>query len=98
MLQLQGAAPGGQMMIIMVIAIVFFMVIPQIRRNKNEKKFKSSLEKGGKVVTTGGIHGKIADINESTIMIETNAGKLLVEKTAISMELTKKVNTALASK
>ncbi|MDB4297624.1 preprotein translocase subunit YajC [Flavobacteriaceae bacterium] len=92
MIALQEGAMSPMFMIIMVIFIIFFMVIPGVKRNRNEKKFKASLEKGIKVVTTGGIHGKLVEINEATVMIETNAGKLLVERTALSMELTKKYN------
>ncbi|MEN8764293.1 MAG: preprotein translocase subunit YajC [Wenyingzhuangia sp.] len=93
MIALQEGPMSPMFLIIMVIFIVFFMIIPQLRRSKNEKKFKASLVKGTKVITTGGIHGKLVEVNEGTVMIETNAGKLLIEKTALSMELTKKYNT-----
>ena len=92
MIALQEGAMSPMFLIIMVIFVVFFMIIPQVRRSRNEKKFKESLVKGTKVVTTGGIHGKLVEVNEGTVMIETNAGKLLMEKTALSMELTKKYN------
>ncbi|MGY5352895.1 preprotein translocase subunit YajC [Wenyingzhuangia sp. IMCC45533] len=79
-------------LVVMAVFIVFFMIIPQVKRSRNEKKFKESLTKGTKVVTTGGIHGKLVEINEGTVMVETNAGKLLVEKSALNIELTKKYN------
>lgn len=97
MIVLQGMDPT-MMMILMVIFVVFFMVIPQVRRSKNEKKFKASLTKGTKVVTTGGIHGKLVEVNEGTVMIETNAGKLLMEKSALNMELTNKYNAPAPEK
>lgn len=93
MIALQEGPMSPVFLIIMVIFVVFFMIVPQIRRSKNEKKFKTTLVKGTKVVTTGGIHGKLSEVNEGTVMIDTNAGKLLIEKTAISMELTKRYNT-----
>lgn len=99
MIVLQENPMGSPMfLIIMVIFVVFFMIIPQVRKSKNEKKFKESLTKGTKVVTTGGIHGKLIEINEGTVMIETNAGKLLLEKTALNIELTQKYNAPAVEK
>ncbi len=92
MIALQESPMSPLFLVVMVIFIVFFMIIPQVRRSRNEKKFKESLKKGTKVVTTGGIHGKLVEINEGTVMIETNAGKLLIEKSALNIELTKKYN------
>ncbi len=68
------------------------MIRPQMKRQKNEKKFQSTIKKGAKVITTSGIHGKIVDLNEkdNTCLIETNAGKIKFERSAISMELSKK--------
>ena len=88
-----GGSMNMMMMVIMAIVFVFFIIIPQVRRSKNEKKFKESLQKGNKVVTNGGIHGKLTEINEGTVMIETNAGKLLIEKSSLNMELTTKYNS-----
>lgn len=93
MIVLQEGPMSPMFLVIMGIFVVFFMIIPQVKKSKNEKKFKESLVKGSKVVTTGGIHGKLTEVNEGTVMIETNAGKLLIEKTALNMELTKKYNT-----
>ena len=92
MIALQEGAMSPMFLVIMVIFVVFFMIVPQVRRSRNEKKFKETLVKGTKVITTGGIHGKLVEINEGTVVIETSAGKLLLERTALSMELTKKYN------
>lgn len=63
----------------------FFMLRPQIKRSKEAKAFREGLAVGDKVVTVGGIHGKVLEINESTIMISTEgAGKLRVEKGSVS--------------
>jgi len=73
------------------------MIRPQMKRQKMEKEFQNSIKRGSRVVTTSGIHGKIADINEAegTVTIETLSGKIKFEKSAISMELSKKYqNTA----
>lgn len=68
------------------------MIRPQVRRQKNEKKFQAAIKKGARVVTTSGIHGKIIDLNDTdnTCTIETGAGKIKFERSAISMELSKK--------
>ncbi len=83
------------------IALIFYFLIirPQSKRRKEEKEFAESLKVGDRVITTSGIHGKVNQINgdKGTVMIETGAGKMLFEKTAISVELTKKL-TAPESK
>ncbi|MDJ0646109.1 MAG: preprotein translocase subunit YajC [Flavobacteriaceae bacterium] len=77
---------------LMFLVIYFFMIRPQMRRQKNEKKFQAAIKKGAKVVTTSGIHGKIVDLNDNdnTCTIETSAGKIKFERSAISMELSKR--------
>ncbi|MGB1043001.1 MAG: preprotein translocase subunit YajC [Tenacibaculum sp.] len=81
---------------IAIVAIFYiFIILPQRKRVNNEKKFQATVKKGSKVVTTSGIHGKIAEINDNdnTVTIETGAGKIKFERSAISMELSKKYNT-----
>jgi len=77
---------------LMFIVLYLFMIRPQIKKQKNEKKFQSEIGKGSKVITTSGIHGKIVEINDkdNTVVIETGAGKMKFEKSALSMELSKK--------
>lgn len=79
---------------LMFIVLYLFMIRPQIKKQKNEKKFQSEIGKGSKVVMTSGIHGKIVETNDTdaTVVIETGAGKIKFEKSAISMELSKKYN------
>lgn len=75
----------------MIVVLYFFMIRPQMMRQKKEKKFQSEIKKGTKVVTSSGIHGKIVEVNnDGTILIETGAGKIRFERTAISMDLTNK--------
>ncbi|AOW19410.1 preprotein translocase subunit YajC [Urechidicola croceus] len=78
----------------MVVVFYFFMIRPQMQRQKKEKNFQSEISKGTKVVTSSGIHGKIVDVNESegTVVVETGAGKIKFERSAISMDLTTKYN------
>lgn len=90
MQQLQQFAP----FILMFVVIYFFMIRPQQKRAKNEKQFESELKVGDKIVTKSGIHGKIAELADTTIVIETMSGKLKLERSAISMEM----SAALAKK
>lgn len=80
---------------IAMLGVFYFLVIrPQMNRQKKEKKFQTAVSKGNKVVTTSGIHGKIVDINDTdnTVIVETGAGKIKFERSAISMELSNKLN------
>lgn len=97
MIILQISAGGfGSMLpfLAMIVVIYFFMIRPQMKKQKNEKKFQAEIKTGTRVITTSGIHGKIVEVNENnnTITVETGAGKIKFEKVAISMELTNKLN------
>ncbi len=79
-----------QILLIVVILVIFyfFMIRPQMKRSKEQKKFRDSLQKGQRVVTIGGIHGKIVDIQETTVSIEVEDGsRLRMEKSAIASSL-----------
>jgi preprotein translocase subunit YajC len=76
----------------MFAVLYFLMIRPQQKRVKNEKQFESTLKVGDKIVTKAGIHGKIAEIADTTIVLETMAGKIKMEKAAISLELSQKLN------
>ncbi len=90
-----GEGLGGFLPIILMFVVVyFFMIAPQMKRAKKEKKFAAELKRGDKVVTKSGLHGKVADLNDkdNTCVIETLAGKLKFEKSFISMEMSSKLN------
>ncbi len=70
----------------------FFMIRPQQKRAKQEKEFESALKVGDKVITKSGLHGKVSELADTTVVIETMAGKLKMERSAISMELSAAVN------
>jgi preprotein translocase subunit YajC len=88
---LQGGEPINYSTLLMfgMIAIVFyfFMIRPQTKKAKKAKKFKEALKKGDKIVTIGGIHGKVTEIKDSNVLIETEGGRLRIEKSAISVEM-----------
>jgi len=78
--------------ILMFVVIYFFMIRPQQKRAKQEKEFESALKVGDKIITKSGIHGKIAELADMTVVIETMSGKLKMERSAISMEMTASLN------
>ncbi|TKB95596.1 preprotein translocase subunit YajC [Pedobacter cryophilus] len=81
-------------MILIVVVFYFFMIRPQMKKAKDHKKFIAELKKGDKVITTAGIHGKIADMNETTILVETEGGgKIRFEKSAVSLDSSKTLNS-----
>ena len=86
----------GQLLPLLLIFVVayFFMIRPQMKRQKDEKKFADALKKGDKIITKSGLHGKVLEINDKdySCVIETMAGKLKFDRSAISMELSKKLN------
>jgi len=77
------------------IAIVFyfFMIRPQVKKQKDQKKYVNELKKGDRVVTTAGIHGRIIEVAEATFLVEVDNGKIRFDKSAISLEASKALNT-----
>ena len=80
--------------LLMFVVIYFFMIRPQQKRAKAEREFESSLKVGNKIITKSGLHRKIAEVAETTVVVETMSGKLKMERSAISME----ISAALAKK
>ena len=74
-------------LILIILVFYFFMIRPQMKRQKQEKNFIQSMKKGDKVITKGGMHGRIVELTDDTCVIETLAGKIKFERSAISMEL-----------
>lgn len=82
----------------MIAVFYFLMIRPQQKRAKTEKEFEANLKAGDKIITKSGIHGKIAELAETTIVVETMSGKLKFERSAISMEMSAKLNTVIVKK
>lgn len=86
----------GQFMpfVLMFVVVYFFMIAPQMKRAKKEKKFAAELKKGDRVITKSGLHGKISELNDkdNSCVIETMAGKLKFDRSAISMEMSSKLS------
>lgn len=95
---------GGMVQLVMMGAIILvfwlFMIRPQAKKAKEQKKFVDDMQKGDKVVTIAGIHGTINKINEDgTLQLEVSPGSYLkIEKSTISMEWTAAINKPAAEK
>ncbi len=79
-------------LLLIIVVFYFFFIRPQMKRSKEQKKFKESLQKGQKIITIGGIHGRIVEIQDTTVTIEVeNSVRLRVEKTAVAMDTTQTI-------
>lgn len=90
---LQAAQPkgGGTSMLIFILLMIlifyFFMIRPQQKKQKKVEEFRNGLQKGDKITTIGGIHGKITDVKENTFVIEiANDVRVEIEKAAVSID------------
>jgi len=89
-----GSAEGGGLgsmlpLLLIIVIFYFFMIRPQVKKSKELKKFISEMQKGDKVLTTGGIHGKIVEMQETTVTLEVESGaRMRVEKSAIIKDAT----------
>jgi preprotein translocase subunit YajC len=81
--------------LLLALVFIFFIFIPSIRRSSKEKKFLKNLKKGDRIITKSGVHARINEFDEknTTCVIDTMAGKLKIEKSAISLELSSNLNT-----
>jgi len=89
---LQGQSDGGSasfliLMVGMLAVFYFFIFRPQQKKQKSQKNFNSEMKRGDQVVTVGGIHGKIFELNDDTVVLEVEkGGKIRLDKTSISFE------------
>ena len=82
----EGQSPYSSFIFLLLIVVVFyfFMIRPQMKRQKDLRKFRESLKQGDKVITTGGIYGKINAIKENHIIVEIDDNvKIKIDKSAI---------------
>ncbi len=87
-----GASGGGYEQIIFLVLIIvvfyFFMIRPQMKKQKEIKQFREGLQKGDKIVTTGGIYGKVNDIKENIIIVEIAPNiTVKVDKSSVVREI-----------
>lgn len=97
-----GSQPNSSFTLVMMGAIILvfwlFMIRPQAKKAKDQKKFIENLQRGDKIVTIAGIHGTINKVNDdNTIQLETNPGSYMkLEKSAISLEWTQQLQKAIS--
>ncbi len=90
LLQATGGAEGGSiyqsLIMFGLIGLVFylFMIRPQMKRTKEAKQYRESIAQGDKIVTIGGIHGKVLEVSDTTMLISSEGTKLRIEKSSIS--------------
>lgn len=87
------AAGGGLMgflpLILIIVVFWFFMIRPQMKRQKELKNFRDALKKGDKIVTTGGIYGKVLEIGDYYIIMEVEGqNRLKIDKSAVIKDMT----------
>lgn len=68
----------------MFIIFYLFMIRPQLKKQKEANNFRKSIAEGDKVVTIGGLHGKVLSVNDKTVLMQLETGKARVELSAIS--------------
>lgn len=79
-------------LIAIIVVFYFFFIRPQMKKSKEQKKFREALKKGDKVITIGGIHGKIVEVQDTTFTIEVEGQmKLRIEKSAVAMDGTSQI-------
>jgi preprotein translocase subunit YajC len=88
--QQEGQKGGGYSSLIFLVLIIvvfyLFFIRPQMKRSKDQKKYRENLKNGDKVITIGGIHGKILEVRETSFIIESEGTKLKIEKSAVAMD------------
>jgi preprotein translocase subunit YajC len=87
--QIQGFLP-----ILLLFAVMYlFLIRPQVKKQKQEKNFNAEIKVGDKVITKSGLHGKVLNLNDDgTCILESGAGKMKFERSALSMEMSNKLN------
>ena len=94
LLQASGVGNMGSLLLFGGIAVIFyfFMIRPQQKKQKDQKKFINEIKKGDHIVTIGGAHGKIMEMDEETVTVDVEKGaRIKFERSAISLEPSKKL-------
>lgn len=80
-------------MALLMVVFYFFMIRPQAKKAKEARKFREELKKGDKIITIGGIHGKVIELKETSVLVDVDSGtKLRIERSAVSMDSSEILN------
>jgi preprotein translocase subunit YajC len=95
----EGQEGGGLMsflpLILIVLVFYLFFIRPQMKKSKDQRKFREALKKGDKVITIGGIHGKIIEVQEKTFTIEVEGqNRLRIERSAVAMDSSSQIGAS----
>ena len=95
----EGQESGGIMSFLPIILIILvfylFFIRPQMKKSKDQRKYREAIKKGDKIVTVGGIHGKIIEVQETTFTIEVEGqNRLKIEKSAVAMDSASQLGNA----
>ena len=96
----EGLSSQLPFLLLMLVVFFFFIILPGQRKQKKEKNFMSAMKKGDRIITRSGLHAKVMELNDkdNTCVIETLAGKLKIERSAISLEMSSKLNAPPAKR
>lgn len=91
------AGGGGLMgmlpMVLIIIVFYFFMIRPQMKKQKDHKKYIEELGVNSKIVTTAGIHGRIVEVSDTTFLVDVGSGvRIRFDKSAVSLDASKAAN------
>jgi len=83
-----GMASSLIFLVLIFVVFYFFFIRPQVKRQKDQKKYRESLARGQKIITIGGIHGRIVELQETSCTIEVEGGnRLKIEKSAVATDV-----------
>jgi preprotein translocase subunit YajC len=91
--QAQGQESGGIMsflpLLLIMVVFFFFFIRPQMKKAKEQKKFREALKKGDKVITIGGIHAKVYEVKDATLVVEISDNvRIEIEKSGVVNDAT----------
>lgn len=94
---LQAGGGGGLMsmlpMVLIIVVFYFFMIRPQMKKQKDHKKYIEELGVNAKIVTTAGIHGRIVEVSDTTFLVDVGSGvRIRFDKSAVSLDASKAAN------
>lgn len=87
LLQAQGSDSGIGTLLFMIgffAIFYFFMIRPQMKKAKEQRKFQEGVKLGDRIMTIGGIHGEVIETDETTVVIKLDQGRMRIEKAALS--------------
>lgn len=80
-------------MVLIIVVFYFFMIRPQMKKQKDHKKYIQELGVNTKIVTTAGIHGRIVEVGETTFLVDVGSGvRMKFDKSAIALDASKAAN------